>query len=81
MTTYRKLMILVALIAALTMLATMTGVSFAASGGTGQTERTPPVSSAGLSTTESCLWTAPSSIRSSPSSTAWSRSGGDRRNR
>ena len=40
MTTNRKLMILVALIAALTMLATMTGVSFAAGGGTGQTEDT-----------------------------------------
>ena len=34
MSKYRKLMVLVALIAALTMLATMTGVSFAAGGGT-----------------------------------------------
>ncbi len=34
MSKYRKLMVLVALIAALTMLATMSGVSFAAGGGT-----------------------------------------------
>ena len=34
MSKYRKLMILVALIAALTMLASLTGVSFAAGGGT-----------------------------------------------
>ena len=39
MSKYRKLMVLVALIAALTMLASLTGVSFAAGGGTTNDEQ------------------------------------------